>query len=579
MESKLSLPSFGCDTKNAICNIEESKFTKFRFDGDSPISDNSRFSANSNIRMMTEQKEIDYFRADLRSTAVEEHESEEVDYKKRLKTLKDCFKGTVSEKGLRTANVTNCYYSYILNNFISCFLAYIGIALCVLDNEYYIRNSEDKKDRYILLTINMFVNIFLAISITFGYKIWIQFTNLLNPVLQLGISKGQEEYQQKRMKMKLFSRPIVYYYLTEIGLTLASPYQWLYDIEYQYNVGKDQIRFYLNTFLLTLMMIFRTYHFVRAILQLSLFMTPRAERMTRIFSPNSNLVQSQISPYFFTFRCEFKYNSFRVIIICLTYTCLVLAVMFRFAEEPYARQVAHSSFSYQNSVWICFITMSTVGYGELSPVSIPGKLIATVCAFMGVILQASSVIAMLNLLEMNHAEMFSYGILKILEVKEKVLYKAVRMLQVKFRSNRVKQTQKNIKKYNVMWRKKSRHFKFRTRRLWAARCENSSPMDQTAYDIAYYRNQLFKSTVLSTKLKEFVLKSQKEKEDKLNATRTKKRSNLILSKPPEPVSVNDIKCEMFSENKFEVMEKDFTFRNASIISHQKNLFRNHVDHN
>lgn len=118
----------------------------------------------------------------------------------------------------------------------------------------------------------------------------------------------------------------------------------------------------------------------------------------------------------------------------MAYTCLILAVMFRFAEEPYARQVNHSNFTYQNSVWICFITMSTVGYGELSPVSIPGKLIATLCAFMGVILQASSVIAMLNLLEMNHSEIISYGILKILEVKEKVLFKAVRMLQVRFRS-------------------------------------------------------------------------------------------------------------------------------------------------
>lgn len=61
--------------------------------------------------------------------------------------------------------------------------------------------------------------------------------------------------------------------------------------------------------------------------------------------------------------------------------------------------------------------MSTVGYGEISPISIPGKLIATVCAFMGVILQASSVLAMLNILQMNGKESFSYRILRVLELK------------------------------------------------------------------------------------------------------------------------------------------------------------------
>ena len=148
----------------------------------------------------------------------------------------------------------------------------------------------------------------------------------------------------------------------------------------------------------------------------------------------ANLLYSQISPYQFVFKCEFNYNSFRVIILAFVYSCLVLGLMFRFAEEQYHKKIeGEEVFTYKNSVWIWFITMSTVGYGEISPVSLPGKMVAMYWAFLGVILQSATVIATLNTLQMTKSEDFSYVLICIVDIKDKMLYKATRLLQVKFR--------------------------------------------------------------------------------------------------------------------------------------------------
>ena len=112
--------------------------------------------------------------------------------------------------------------------------------------------------------------------------------------------------------------------------------------------------------------------------------------------------------------------------------------MYMFAEVQYFQQALGTNFSYKNSIWMCFITMSTVGYGEISPTSLHGKFVAMICAFLGITLQAATVIAMMNILDMSSAENFSYTLMTIVRIKEKVLLKATKILQTKFRLNRAK---------------------------------------------------------------------------------------------------------------------------------------------
>ncbi len=84
---------------------------------------------------------------------------------------------------------------------------------------------------------------------------------------------------------------------------------------------------------------------------------------------------------------------------------------------------------------------------------------------------------------------------------------------------------------------------FDSRKLWAAQMDTQSGMDICAHDIAHYRNQLFKSTVLSTKLKDFILKKKKEDDKNIKEERVKKRKNLVINDEEESkaISLSDIR--------------------------------------
>lgn len=77
--------------------------------------------------------------------------------------------------------------------------------------------------------------------------------------------------------------------------------------------------------------------------------------------------------------------------------------------------------------------MSTVGYGELSPVSRPGRIIAFICAIMGVAIQAATVIATHKILQMSAIQNWSYLVINLVDVKEKMKLKALYILQVAYK--------------------------------------------------------------------------------------------------------------------------------------------------
>ena len=62
--------------------------------------------------------------------------------------------------------------------------------------------------------------------------------------------------------------------------------------------------------------------------------------------------------------------------------------------------------------------MTSVGYGELSPISETGKIISVIAAFMGVSLQALMVICTNIFFERSPLELLSYALVNIVDVKQ-----------------------------------------------------------------------------------------------------------------------------------------------------------------
>lgn len=187
---------------------------------------------------------------------------------------------------MNATNVAFKYNQFMFNNYITWFLAFLGIFMWATDHELYLSKRETSKDyRIKLLYLNLFISALLGVSITISHIIWIKYNNLIKPELDVGITERYRSWQQDNLKLKFFDSRI-YTYLFEIAINMISPMPWLYDQHYPDKYFEDGVQIYANSELLTFMILFRTYHIIKVWLQTTEFMDARAERITRIFSPD-----------------------------------------------------------------------------------------------------------------------------------------------------------------------------------------------------------------------------------------------------------------------------------------------------
>ena len=72
---------------------------------------------------------------------------------------------------------------------------------------------------------------------------------------------------------------------------------------------------------------------------------------------------------------------------------------------------------YSNVIWMTAMTMTTVGFGDMSPVTPMGKIVAVVCAVWGVLIFSVMVGVLTQILALTNKEAQSVLILKKLKSK------------------------------------------------------------------------------------------------------------------------------------------------------------------
>lgn len=82
------------------------------------------------------------------------------------------------------------------------------------------------------------------------------------------------------------------------------------------------------------------------------------------------------------------------------------------------------------------ITMSTVGYGDIYPVTKLGKLICFTLCLWGMFLMSIVVIILFQSLELSYEEKKTIMIFNKLELKEKLKEKSASLIQLKWRSKK-----------------------------------------------------------------------------------------------------------------------------------------------
>lgn len=108
----------------------------------------------------------------------------------------------------------------------------------------------------------------------------------------------------------------------------------------------------------------------------------------------------------FLYKCIFLYNPETT--VCLTFLSLVSlsAYVLRILEVPIIYREPNNESgkllaNYFYAFWLSFITISTVGYGDTTPNTYPGKVVMSISALIGAFMISLFVLIMSKNIEMN----------------------------------------------------------------------------------------------------------------------------------------------------------------------------------
>ncbi|CAI2364887.1 unnamed protein product [Moneuplotes crassus] len=306
-------------------------------------------------------------------------------------------------------------------------LALISIGFCVVEHECLLKYGQDEHSDYRLLILgcHLLTTIALAINIVITNKCWIWWRKTLGLI---GIH--DDLINTKTWKIMIL----------EIALNFISPMPFFYKVQYEdyYYVDGETVRLQLNTMLMLLMVIIRIYHAKRCYLISTEFMTDRANRVCPIYGVRNG--------YRYCIRAVFKKNPFVFCYANYAFYTIVFGYMFYHIEnEANDGNIGRPYFTFQNSVWCSFITMTTVGYGDFYPKTILGRFLGYCSAFVGVALESLVILSFQTGFLLRNAELSAYIMLDSLRKKEKLKERAGRMLVAQYRLQH--STEKTRSKY------------------------------------------------------------------------------------------------------------------------------------
>ena len=112
----------------------------------------------------------------------------------------------------------------------------------------------------------------------------------------------------------------------------------------------------------------------------------------------------------FVLKAYLKNEPFKTVMVIFIVSVLILAYLVRLFELPF---LAHkdvvlndtSLYKYFNSVWLIVITVTSVGYGDVYPHTIPGKVVIMFVALYGAFLLSIIVLAVHSVFDLTDTQM------------------------------------------------------------------------------------------------------------------------------------------------------------------------------
>jgi hypothetical protein len=123
-------------------------------------------------------------------------------------------------------------------------------------------------------------------------------------------------------------------------------------------------------------MFFRIFFVVRAVFNYNMYMDVYAKKLCRSYGFSANVR--------FTFKSLLKTNPTYTVCVTLFFSVLVIAYCLRVFEIQYYTAIEQLDFNnYFSAIWCVVITMTTVGYGDVYPVTAYGRCVNIISALWG----------------------------------------------------------------------------------------------------------------------------------------------------------------------------------------------------
>jgi hypothetical protein len=284
------------------------------------------------------------------------------------------------------------YYKKLINSIMQSLFSLISMMSAVT---YYEMNYSKHDDIYISIPL-------LICSLTTFFLIMTQiFEHLI-----FASMKGSQKCSALSGNLKMI--------IFEILIFLLHPNPMTHGIKL--NMRLDNHKFYythsLNDIFAVLCCL-RVYFFLKLYLEMSDYYSPRGQRISKMNNVESDLPLSMkallynkpVSSYMLMFILMLFFASFSLRVF-------ERDIIIRERESTYFYD------SYWNNLWSIVVTMTTVGYGDISPKSVFGRIVGILVCIFGTCLISMLVVTITNVIKFTPIEEKVFIMLHRVELKE-----------------------------------------------------------------------------------------------------------------------------------------------------------------
>ena len=269
--------------------------------------------------------------------------------------------------------------------------------------DYY---NKHRKTSRVCSYISFILSIFLWLSIYYD--------KILFHILLKG-------YQEKSYKIIISDNKQIFRLISSILFFFLCPNPFTYGIELNFknDYYSFEYKIPLNS-IFTSISIFRIWFIFKLYLVSSFSYSQRSFRIAKINGVKLGLK--------FPFKANMADSSLKINLILFVICLLIFSYDLRIFERYFDELNESNLGNYLNDLWFIFITMTTVGYGDISPKSFFGRLISVVTCLFGVFLVGLVVVSVTSYFNLEGIESNIYKILlksKKMEKRNKSAYKSI----------------------------------------------------------------------------------------------------------------------------------------------------------